>query len=461
MTAMPKLGRYALIIAAALMLCSFLVTGARAAPGSAQSRQSAAERGALSRSPHSNVAWRPGDRALLPLAGSASSRATGFSFLYSVYCTDASKCWAVGEQSAGLGTGNLVMRWNGTVWRKFSAPNPGGTGQDSLTTLFAVRCLTSRDCWAVGEYGKQPGAVFSLALHWNGTKWSRVATPSPAGRKSGDISELYDVTCVSSASCWAVGDFGFEAGSQPERFNNLAMRWNGTRWSQVRTPNPGGVGSTHVNSIFSVRCASATRCDAVGDFGRMTSSTTSLRNQALHWNGTKWTLRRTPNPAGTAATHINELDMLGCTSASNCWGAGFYGTQTVDNQSTKDEAFHWNGRRWSRAIAPHPGGTVNELFGVMCRVRSDCWAVGEYAKLDGGVQNQAAHWNGSKWSLVPTPNPASTMAGAMNELFSVRCTSHRNCWAVGFVKFPTTSTITFEILHWNGTNWSIRLPKVS
>jgi hypothetical protein len=462
MTVTRKPGRYALVLGAALMFGSFLVTGVQAATGSVAGGESAAHHAAVSSAPRALVGWRPSDRVPMPRAVLASPQVTNsFSSLFSVYCTSANKCWAVGEQAHGIGISNLVLRWNGSSWHMFNAPNPGGTGEANLTALFAVRCVSARDCWAVGEYGKELGfgAVFGLALHWNGTKWSRVATPSPGGRKKGDESELFDVTCASATNCWAVGDFGFLANNKPEKFRNFALHWNGSKWSRFNTPNPGGLGSTHVNSLFSVRCGSSTSCDAVGDFGRETSSTTTLHNQALHWNGSKWTLKKTPNPGGTSPTDVNELNMLGCTSATNCWGVGAYGTQLSLSQTSKDEIFHWNGRKWSRAQAPHPGGVINNLFGVMCGLPKDCWGVGDYEINGDGLQNQAAHWNGSKWILFPTPNPAGTMSGVENELYSVRCTSRKNCWAVGVTQFQGELAM-YEILHWNGSKWSIRLPQL-
>jgi hypothetical protein len=41
----------------------------------------------------------------------------------------------------------------------------------------------------------------------------------------------------------------------------LAERWNGTRWALQTTPNPAG-GSVSLNAVA---CLSATDCEAVGD----------------------------------------------------------------------------------------------------------------------------------------------------------------------------------------------------
>ena len=49
-----------------------------------------------------------------------------------------------------------------------------------------------------------------------------------------------------------------------------------------------------------------------------------------------------------------------------------------------NEALHWNGRKWSSVKVPQPGGAardaVNALLGVRCGRSGTCWAVGFYFK---------------------------------------------------------------------------------
>ena len=164
--------------------------------------------------------------------------------LNGVFCTAAANCWAVGERQPSLGGPilNQVLHWNGHTWRRVTVPNPGGTGPNSVNQLFAVRCVNARYCWAVGEDSPNRNFYRNEALHWNGKKWYTVPTPNPGGTKSADVSELFDVTCTSSVSCWSVGEFGSGLIGPTEKIRNQVLRWNGKRWSRVRTPNPGGIG---------------------------------------------------------------------------------------------------------------------------------------------------------------------------------------------------------------------------
>jgi hypothetical protein len=459
MTIVRRPGRYAAVLSGLLILAAVgsPAAGAQAAVPSAAPTPAQARtlplpemlRGAAPASVAASVVGVPAT-----VAASAS-----LSVLDGVFCTSRTRCWAVGGQegAGGKGIANQVLRWNGETWRKFSVPNPGGTGADSVSELFAVRCAATADCWAVGERSGS-GALLNQALHWNGNHWTAVRTLDPGGQGSGNISELEDSTCITSADCWAVGDFGSGTEGPTEKRINQVLHWNGKKWSRLRVVNPGGTGIGHVNTLYSVRCLSANNCTAVGDYGT-TSASGVLRNQALHWNGKKWARANTPNPGGTKPGGMNEAFALGCGAADSCWGAGSYGS-TKSPVTNLNEILHWNGTTWTKVTTPNPDGTGtgagNELFAATCVSSANCWAVGNYGSTTVGAgagRNEALRWNGRKWREVKTPNPGGTATGELNELLGVRCVSSGNCWAVGILE-NVTNGIRDEILHWNGKKWS-------
>ncbi len=374
-----------------------------------------------------------------------------------VYCTSSTSCWAVGvKESPKNALLNQIVRWNGQGWFAAPAPSPGGTKMNDSSQLTAVRCTTAANCWAVGRY-EAARSSRTQALHWNGKKWAQVSTPSPGGTSEGDFSELDDVACTSAISCWAVGDDG-NIGIGPQVTGNLAIHWNGKKWFRVATPNPAGTSPNDVNSLAAVRCASVRDCWAAGLTG-LDASVTIEEDEMLHWNGKKWSVADVPSPAGSTAGAVNAIDSLSCTSARDCWAVGAYGSESASSTHFLNLALHWNGRKWSQATTPNPDGTAssdsNILSSVSCSSAGNCWAVGNLGSLStsSATTGEALHWKGGKWELAKTPHPGGTAAEDDTSLNSVRCVTQKDCWAVGFSR-KDPSPDRDVTLHWNSVKWS-------
>lgn len=444
-----------LVAVAAVLACSAVTVadGAAAAPGARAARQSrpsplsALSLGTLLR-PSTRVIARPLVRSSFPAPGSESA-------LTHVACTSASNCWAVGGFNSGGATLNQALHWNGTQWSQATTPQPAGTTSGSIQILAGVACTSASNCWAVGFREPSSGAELNEALHWNGRHWSLASTPQPGGTSIGDTSELLGVACISASNCWAAG---YTQGVSPAPELNQVLHWNGTHWSQVSTPEPGGTltGDTNELGVLGggVTCTSVSSCWAVG-YTQNGTGTPQL-NQALHWNGAHWTQVSTPEPGGTGATDSNELTAVTCGSTSSCSAVGYY----VSGSSSPplNEVLHWNGHTWVSGPVIDPGGTdtgaLNQLNGVACPATTSCWAVGSAESSAGPALNQALRWTaGSAWLGAPTPEPAGTSPGDVNELVGVVCPSASNCWAVGIL--GSNLLPINQILHWNGANWAM------
>ena len=200
--------------------------------------------------------------------------------------------WAVGYRYSTTNVQEtLILHWNGTAWRQVRAPNPA---ESELTGVSAV---SSTDAWAVGQTSSGP-----LLLRWNGISWKRVAGPKlPAA-------SLYGVSVTSARNAWAVGvRFGCPAVGCP-----LVLHWNGTAWKRAKTANPAS--DPRGNWLFAVAAASGGTW-AVGGTSVTSSSSMPL---ILRWNGTMWKLVRSPNPTGAV-----NLFGVAVTSARNAWAVGY------------------------------------------------------------------------------------------------------------------------------------------
>jgi hypothetical protein len=81
---------------------------------------------------------------------------------------------------------------------------------------------------------------------------------------------------------------------------------------------------------------------------------------------------------------------------------------------------------------------------VSCASATACTAVGDYNNGTTGV-TLAERWNGSTWSIQPTPNPAGAPVSLLN---GVSCASATACTAVGGYNNGTAGVTLAE--RWNG-----------
>lgn len=151
-------------------------------------------------------------------------------------------------------------------------------------------------------------------------------------------------------------------------------------------------------------------------------------------------------------TNNNQLFGAAAVSANNAWSVGYYQADTcVCDQRTLGE--HWNGRRWTIVSTPNPAtqsGDYDVLEGTAAVSSSDVWAVGYTGNVSVAQdQSLTEHWNGTAWSVVPSANPDETQ-----DLYGVAAVSSNDVWAVG--TFSNYSPFGYGALieHWNGTSWA-------
>jgi len=321
----------------------------------------------------------------------------------SVATESACDAWAVGIQFGSGTTATLTEHWSGSAWTVVPSPAPGTVSQ-----LRSVRGTSTTDVWAVGSYFDDAANMNkTLILHWDGRTWTQVTSPNPSSTDN----ELYGVRAVSGTDAWAVG---FSVTGSTDK--TMILHWDGTAWTQVASPTP-GTGAV----LNAVAATSSTDAWAVG-----ASFTASMeKTLTLHWNGTKWAQVSSPN-RGTD----DELFGVRGTSSTDTWAVGVAVIGGVDQTL----ALHWNGTTWTRVTTPNltgdPGDppVSNDLVGVAGTSASDTWAVGS-----GGTQTLLLHWDGSAWTIVPSPAP-----GANSQLFAVAASSASNIWAVGEFSDGTT-----------------------
>jgi hypothetical protein len=343
--------------------------------------------------------------------------------LNAVACKTASSCIAVGTYSADAPNQALAETVSGASWSIDKVPNnTGALGSE----LLGVSCLSSTSCTAVGDYIDSSNFDGNLAEALSGTTWSLQKSPSPAGVNE---SNLLSVSCTSSEACSAVGEYstGHEVA--------MAERWNGEKW-QLQDAAPGGGTASDLAGVF---CVSSIVCRAVGVVGD--------HSLAEQWNGTRWSTETTTNPG----TDSNNLVSISCPSSSTTF-CGAVGLSADSGSDQVPLAESWNGASWRSQVTPLIyGGGDNELRAVSCSSSTSCTAVGTLRDTDGIFVTMAEQWNGTSWVVEYTPVPAGAIGSA---LLGVTCTSAVACNAVGYFDNAGSHALTLAE-RWNGTSWTI------
>src|SRR5205807_217402 len=132
------------------------------------------------------------------------------------------------------------------------------------------------------------------------------------------------------------------------------------------------------------------------------------------------------------------LRAVAAVAANDVWAVGVYDNHI--NALTLIE--HWDGSTWSIVPSPNPGVGDTELYGVAAVAANDVWAVGYYVNGTSPYLTLIEHWNGSSWSIVPSPSPGSSVS----ELNAVAAVAANDIWAVGVYDGGASSTL---IEHWN------------
>jgi len=95
--------------------------------------------------------------------------------LYGVAALSPSSALAVGYYSNGVTSQSLAERWDGRAWKLVGSPSPGGVF--GTTWLNGIAAVSAASAWAVGIY--QASSVRrSLIVRWNGSAWRRVPSPN-------------------------------------------------------------------------------------------------------------------------------------------------------------------------------------------------------------------------------------------------------------------------------------------
>lgn len=168
------------------------------------------------------------------------------------------------------------------------------------------------------------------------------------------------------------------------------------------------------------------------------------RPMAQHFDGRKWILVSVPSP-GQGAAYLRAVAGL---SGNDIWAGGYQTTQS-GTQITLFE--HYDGTSWTIVPSPNPRSLAAYVSALAAMAPDDVWAAGYYLSNTGVYRTLLEHWDGSAWSVVTSPN---TGAGD-NALNGIATSGGNNVWAVGYAAPSVGASVATLVLHYDGANWSI------
>jgi hypothetical protein len=166
----------------------------------------------------------------------------------------------------------------------------------------------------------------------------------------------------------------------------------------------------------------------------------------LRWDGEQWAVQTLPKVNGI------ELDAVDASGPDDVWAVGtrwgaHYGRNSVGNATL---TVHWDGSHWSVIPSPDPVVRDNDLSGVVAEATDDAWAVGSI-----NHRGLTIHWNGIRWSVVPLPHFAPHFGKHYSALWAAGDDGQGGVWAVGQYSHRGHGYGAHLYIRWTGQSWQV------
>jgi hypothetical protein len=326
--------------------------------------------------------------------------------LTSVSCAKPGSCAAIGESGATERYGFDAVLANGN-WTAsvVAAPVKGSAG----ATPDAVSCPAAGWCEVAGSYyGIPQGAQYPMADTLTGRTGTPVQLPLPSDAVPSDGEHFGAISCPAIGACVAVGSYGTSTGYSP-LVETLA---NGV-WTAVVPPVPVTAAGSE-SELDSLTCSSTSSCTAIGNFSAPGPISFGMLDTLA---GGKWKSVEAPLPAAAGQSARSYLSAVSCGSPSSCVAVGYFistATGTPENEGllVTGSAGAWVPSQTAQVIGGPVGDPFAQLSGDSCPTAGYCVAVGDYAMAASASEGYVV----TSPSLVLSPSaaaPGSTVRASL------------------------------------------------
>lgn len=174
-------------------------------------------------------------------------------------------------------------------------------------------------------------------------------------------------------------------------------------------------------------------------------------------------------PANATRGGFQAIDVVG---HDDVWAVG---QAAIPNIGSSHDAgiplaMHWDGSQWTATptpiLGPLPGDGDSTLYAVKAIASNDVWAAG-WQEITGsgqffGAEILAMHWDGTQWSIVPTPIPVASVGGLSgangSHVTAIDGVASNDVWFVGLWQQPVPAGTFLEhglAMHWDGSQMTV------
>lgn len=334
----------------------------------------------------------------------------GHNHLQEVSCINNVRCVAVGfNQDASTGfRASIAASLSAGTWKLSPVPMRGTASNN----LWNVSCVSTTRCVAVGFYANLDAGFYkTLIASYNGSTWTLNSSPNRPDQDN----YLFGVDCADATHCVAVGR-SFSPSPSPGISRSLILTLDGTTWKMPGVPNRADAD----NLLADVSCPTVTTCKAVGY--TVSDLDNSTRTLVLSRAGTAWSI----DTSADRVTGSSLLRDVSCPTETTCVavGASDPSGDPLDEQSLVET---FSTGVWTLATSVDRAGFDNHLWAVSCSNEANCVAAGQ-SQNDTLARPLILTLATGTWGLT---SPTPYRAGTFNYLYGVSCPTYRNCKAVG------------------------------
>ena len=290
----------------------------------------------------------------------------------------------------------------------------------------------------------QPSAALASA------NWAPgIETTLPANANSSPGAFLFSVSCASAGNCGAIGDYN----DSSNNVQGLLQSESAGTWATgVEATLPAGAAANPNESLNSVSCASTGNCTAVGAYN---DSSSNVQGVLLSESSGTWATGVEATLPANAGTNPNVgLNSASCASAGNCTAVGTYSDSSGRAQGL---LLSETSGTWATGVEATLPGNANTspnvgLTSVSCASAGNCTAVGTYFDSSIHAQGLLLSESSGTWATgVEATLPANAGTNPNVRLKSVSCASPGNCTAVGSYADSSTNRQGLLLSQTSGT----------